>query len=86
MVATSHATQKRVTVPESLVQPTRLLLTERLMQGELCVGELREPVGADVSTVSRHLLILREAGVVACQKRGLQRLLQAGVRQFQRFP
>jgi DNA-binding transcriptional ArsR family regulator len=86
MVATSHAAQKRVAVPKLLVQPTCLLLTERLMRGELGVGELWELVGADVSTVSRHLLILREAGVVACQKRGLQRLLQAGVRQFQRFP
>ena len=71
MVATSHTAQKRVAVPKSLVQPTRLLLTERLMQGELCVGELRELVGADVSTVSKHWLFLHQAGVAACQNWGL---------------
>ena len=71
MAAISPTSQKRVAVLKALAHPTRLLLTERLMQGELCVGELRDLVGDDVSTVSKHLLILRHAGVVACQKRGL---------------
>ena len=71
MTAASSTSQKRVAVLKALAHPTRLLLTERLMQGELCVGELRDLVGDDVSTVSKHLLILRQAGVVACQKRGL---------------
>ena len=71
MTAASPTSQKRVAVLKALAHPTRLLLTERLMQGELCVGELRDLVGDDVSTVSKHLLILRHAGVVACQKRGL---------------
>lgn len=71
MTAISPTSQKRVAVLKALAHPTRLLLTERLMQGELCVGELRDLVGDDVSTVSKHLLILRHAGVVACQKRGL---------------
>ena len=71
MTAISPTSQKRVAVLKALAHPTRLLLTERLMQGERCVGELRDLVGDDVSTVSKHLLILRQAGVVACQKRGL---------------
>jgi DNA-binding transcriptional ArsR family regulator len=71
MTAASYTAQKRVAVLKALAHPTRLLLTERLMEGELCVGELRDVVGDDVSTVSKHLLILRHAGVVACQKRGL---------------
>jgi ArsR family transcriptional regulator len=71
MLLTSHTAQKRVAVLKALAHPTRLLLTERLMEGELCVGELRDLVGDDVSTVSKHLLILRQAGVVSCQKRGL---------------
>ncbi len=71
MTATSSTAEKRVAVLKALAHPTRLLLTERLMQGELCVGALRDLVGDDVSTVSKHLLILRHAGVVACQKRGL---------------
>jgi len=71
MLPASHTAQKRVAVLKALAHPTRLLLTERLMEGELCVGELRDLVGDDVSTVSKHLLILRQAGVVSCQKRGL---------------
>lgn len=63
--------QKRVAVLKALAHPTRLYITETLMRGERCVGELRALVGDDVSTVSKHLLILRNAGVVTCQKRGL---------------
>ncbi len=41
------------------------------MSGELCVCDLRDLVGDDVSTVSKHLSILRSAGVLTCEKRGL---------------
>lgn len=34
--------------------------------------ELTEMVGVDVSTISKHLSILREAGIIASDKRGLQ--------------
>ena len=63
--------EKRVTVLKALAHPTRLAITERLMRGEQCVGVLRDWIGDDVSTVSRHLLILRNAGVLSCEKRGL---------------
>lgn len=41
-----------------------------LRHGEKCVCELRSLVGDDLSTVSRHLAILRAAGVVSSEKRG----------------
>ncbi len=63
--------EKRVAVLKALAHPTRLAITERLMLGEQCVGELRDLVGDDVSTVSKHLLVLRNAGVLVCDKRGL---------------
>ena len=59
-------------VMKALAHPTRLFLVELLASGERCVCELTEKVGADVSTVSRHLAKLREAGVVRDDKRGLQ--------------
>ena len=40
--------------------------------GRKCVCELQELVGADMSTVSKHLAVLRRAGLVASEKRGLQ--------------
>ena len=62
---------KRVAVLKALGHPTRLLITEALMQGELCVCALRDLVGDDISTVSKHLSVLKSAGVLTSQKRGL---------------
>lgn len=47
-------------------------MVRRLSEGECCVCELVEDVGLGWSTVSRHLSVLREAGVVEDEKRGLQ--------------
>ncbi len=71
MIARDLTSEKRVAVLKALAHPTRLAITESLMQGEQCVGTLRDLVGDDVSTVSKHLLILRNAGVLLCEKRGL---------------
>lgn len=57
---------------KALAHPTRLFLVEELSRGERCVCELTEMVGADVSTVSKHLALLRNAGVVQDEKRGTQ--------------
>jgi ArsR family transcriptional regulator len=61
----------RVDVLKALAHPSRLLITESLMHGELCVSEIRDLVGDDVSTVSKHLAILKTAGVLSSEKRGL---------------
>lgn len=58
---------------KALAHPSRLLiLDELLLHGERCVCELTKLVGADISTVSRHLAVLRVAGLVSDEKRGLQ--------------
>ena len=57
---------------KALAHPTRLFIVEELGRGERCVCELTEMVGADVSTVSKHLALLRSAGVVQDEKRGTQ--------------
>ena len=50
--------------------PSRMLMLDALRQKELCVCELAEIVGADQSTVSRHLAILKQAGLVGERKEG----------------
>ena len=70
-VPTMRNVLKRVAVLKALANPTRLEITEALLAGELCVNQLRDIVGMDVSTVSKHLSILRSAGVVNSEKRGL---------------
>jgi len=64
--------EARARVMKALAHPTRLFLVEVLSQGERCVRELTEMVGADVSTVSKHLAVLRGAGLVLDDKRGAQ--------------
>lgn len=55
---------------KALGHPSRLLMVGAMRDGEKCVCELRALVGDDLSTVSRHLSVLREAGIVASEKRG----------------
>lgn len=64
--------QERAGILKALGHPSRLLMIDELTRGERCVCELTELVGADISTVSKHLAVLRDAGLVNCEKRGLK--------------
>ncbi|MBQ9405135.1 MAG: winged helix-turn-helix transcriptional regulator [Desulfovibrio sp.] len=55
---------------KALGHPARLLMVDALRSGEKCVCELQSLTGLDMSTVSKHLSLLREAGVVSSEKRG----------------
>ena len=62
----------RATVFKALAHPSRLLIVEQLAQTERCVCELTNMVGADMSTVSKHLSVLKNAGIIQDEKRGSQ--------------
>lgn len=62
----------RARVIKALAHPARLMTVDELSRGERCVCELQQMIGSDMSTVSRHLAVLREAGVVIDEKRGNQ--------------
>ena len=62
--------EARAKVAKALAHPSRLLMLDALAQGELCVCDLTELVGSDQSTVSRHLGVLRNAGLVDLSKEG----------------
>ncbi len=70
--ATRLRYQARARIIKALAHPSRLLIVEELARGERCVCELTELVGADISTVSKHLSVLKRAGIVSDDKRGLQ--------------
>jgi len=55
-----------------LAHSTRLFIVDELSRGERCVCDLTEKIGADVSTVSKHLSVLKRAGIVCDDKRGVQ--------------
>jgi len=63
--------EKRSQVFKALAHPARLFMVEQLAAGEKCVCELTAMLELDTSTVSKHLSVLRNAGVVSDQKRGL---------------
>ena len=62
----------RAQVIKAMAHPTRLFIIDELAKGERCVCELRDMIGADISTVSKHLSVLKQAGIVEDEKRGLQ--------------
>ena len=64
--------EARARVIKAMAHPTRLFLVEELSKGERCVCNLTEMVGADISTVSKHLSLLKNAGIVEDDKRGTQ--------------
>lgn len=55
---------------KALGHPSRLRIVCELAAGERCVCELTDVIGADKSTVSKHLLILKQAGILQDEKRG----------------
>ena len=64
--------EARAGVIKAMAHPTRLFIVDELSRGERCVCDLTEMIGADISTVSRHLSVLKGAGIVKDEKRGSQ--------------
>lgn len=62
----------KANILKALGHPTRLWMAEQLAAGEKCVCEFVEHVDADFSTISKHLAVLKQAGVVVDEKRGKQ--------------
>ncbi|MBN1764607.1 MAG: helix-turn-helix transcriptional regulator [Sedimentisphaerales bacterium] len=62
----------RAEIVKAIAHPTRLFIVDELAGGEKCVCELTKMIGADISTVSKHLSILKNAGIVQIDKRGTQ--------------
>ena len=60
------------TIIKAMAHPTRLFIIDVLSRQEQCVCELTEMIGADTSTVSKHLSVLKNAGIVQDEKRGTQ--------------
>ncbi len=61
---------KQARMLKALAHESRLLIVDRLSRGESSVGELRELVGGDLSTVSKHLALLRAHGIVEDRREG----------------
>lgn len=63
--------EARAEVLKALAHPTRIYIVDVISaEGPQCVCELTERIGADTSTVSRHLALLKGAGVLTDRKEG----------------
>ena len=63
--------EARAKIIKAMAHPARLFIVDELSKnGERCVCDLTEMIGTDMSTVSRHLAQLKDAGIVDVEKRG----------------
>lgn len=62
--------ETRARVIKAMGHPSRIYMVARLAEGDASVGELVEAIGSDVSTVSKHLAVLRQAGLLSDRKKG----------------
>ena len=57
-------------ITKALADESRLRMLMALQEGELCVCQITELMGLAMSTVSKHLSILYQAGLVNARKEG----------------
>jgi ArsR family transcriptional regulator len=67
-----EAYKRKAQIIKALAHPSRLMMLDALAEGEMCVCDLQRLVGADMSTVSKHLSIMKNAGIVTDRKEGLK--------------
>lgn len=63
--------EARARVMKALAHPTRLFILDRLAAGECSVAELTRLVGADISTVSKHLAVLKGVSLIQSSRSGM---------------
>jgi ArsR family transcriptional regulator, arsenate/arsenite/antimonite-responsive transcriptional repressor len=65
--------QRMATVAKALSDPVRLQLVDvlRMHAGKVCVCELVPLFDLSQPTISHHLKVLRDAGVLECERQGL---------------
>ena len=63
--------QKFINVMKALSDPNRVKIVKLLQHRRFCVCEIREVLGIAQSSVSKHLKILDQAGLVFGTRKGL---------------
>ncbi len=64
--------EKQAEIAQAIGHPLRLAIVDFLKDGEQCVCDIAEHVGAERSNVSRHLSVMVAAGVLEHRKQGLK--------------
>ncbi len=64
-------TEKAVKILKALAVESRMRIMQLLANRSLCVGALSDMTGISQGAVSQHLRILRDAGLVRSERKGL---------------
>lgn len=83
--ASRLSAKDRSVIVKAMAHPTRLLVMDVLTQGEKCVNDLTNLAGCDVTTLSKHLALMRRAGLLQCEKRGVNVFYQIACPCFLEF-
>lgn len=64
--------EKKASILKALAQPTRLKILEMLKSGERCVCEMYPELGQEQPNISKHLNMMKQAGILDSRKEGLR--------------
>lgn len=64
--------EKQAEIAKAIAHPLRIAIIDFLKEGEQCVCDIAEYVGAERSNISRHLSVMVKAGVLEYRKEGLK--------------
>jgi ArsR family transcriptional regulator len=62
----------RSAILKALAHPVRVLIVNALTGGDLCACKLNELADIDQSNISRHLAILKKAGILSDRREGMK--------------
>jgi len=82
VIASDELLNRIAEVLKAMADPTRLKILHSLHHGERCVSAILENVGGSQANVSKHLSVLKRAGLVDCRREGLNvfyRIIDEGV-------
>jgi ArsR family transcriptional regulator len=71
VIASDELLHRIAEVLKAMADPTRLKILHSLHQDELCVSSILEIVGGSQANVSKHLSVLKRAGLVDSRRDGL---------------
>lgn len=77
--------ETRAAILKALAHPSRLFIVDQLAKNPSDVTKLTKMIGANMSTVSKHLSILKGAGLILDEKRGKQVLYHLKTKNTSKF-
>ncbi len=80
-----EAAEVRSKIIKAMAHPTRLMIIEALNEGDKLFSQLFVFFEYDKSTISKHLLVLKNAGIISGKKKGLDVLYRLETKCIMKF-